>query len=236
MQGVVARHRRGLRRAERARRPAALADRELQRRLRDDRGAQPRARGDLPALPTFERESTMTLARLTEFSKDTNPLVTQLRPAARQLSPDAAGPRQARARPQGPLPQPQPAVRRRRGGPPGDRGLPRRAASAAGQLRRAAAPAQPAAPGPRAVQERADRLLRQHGGDHAGHDAGGQRARALPAHEQPGEPREPRRLSAPDPHEPSQSVRLPRRVQGAGRRAALLRDPPVHRRLRTRRS
>jgi phospholipid/cholesterol/gamma-HCH transport system substrate-binding protein len=39
------------------------------------------------ALPTFERESTITLARLTKFSKDTNPLVTQLRPAARQLSP-----------------------------------------------------------------------------------------------------------------------------------------------------
>jgi phospholipid/cholesterol/gamma-HCH transport system substrate-binding protein len=39
------------------------------------------------ALPTFERESTLTLARLTEFSKATNPLVTQLRPAARQLSP-----------------------------------------------------------------------------------------------------------------------------------------------------
>jgi phospholipid/cholesterol/gamma-HCH transport system substrate-binding protein len=39
------------------------------------------------ALPTFERESTITLARLTQFSKDTNPLVTQLRPAARELSP-----------------------------------------------------------------------------------------------------------------------------------------------------
>ena len=39
------------------------------------------------ALPTFERESKTTLARLTKFSKDTNPLVTQLRPAARELSP-----------------------------------------------------------------------------------------------------------------------------------------------------
>jgi ABC-type transporter Mla subunit MlaD len=39
------------------------------------------------ALPTFERESKTTLARLTRFSKDTNPLVTQLRPAARELSP-----------------------------------------------------------------------------------------------------------------------------------------------------
>jgi virulence factor Mce-like protein len=39
------------------------------------------------ALPTFERESQVTLERLAEFSRDTNPLVTQLRPAARELSP-----------------------------------------------------------------------------------------------------------------------------------------------------
>jgi phospholipid/cholesterol/gamma-HCH transport system substrate-binding protein len=39
------------------------------------------------ALPTFEKESTLTLARLAEFARDTNPLVTQLRPAARELSP-----------------------------------------------------------------------------------------------------------------------------------------------------
>jgi hypothetical protein len=39
------------------------------------------------ALPTFEDESRTTLARLTRFSKQTDPLVTQLRPAARELSP-----------------------------------------------------------------------------------------------------------------------------------------------------
>ncbi len=39
------------------------------------------------ALPTFEDESRVTLDRLTTFSHDTDPLVTQLRPAARQLSP-----------------------------------------------------------------------------------------------------------------------------------------------------
>src|ERR1700755_142874 len=37
------------------------------------------------ALPTFEDESKTTLARLTEFSNETDPLVTQLRPAAREL-------------------------------------------------------------------------------------------------------------------------------------------------------
>src|SRR3954447_9018911 len=39
------------------------------------------------ALPTFEDESRTTLDRLTKFSHDTDPLVTQLRPAARELSP-----------------------------------------------------------------------------------------------------------------------------------------------------
>jgi ABC-type transporter Mla subunit MlaD len=39
------------------------------------------------ALPTFETEATKTVNRLTVFSRATNPLVTQLRPAARELSP-----------------------------------------------------------------------------------------------------------------------------------------------------
>src|SRR3954452_8226042 len=39
------------------------------------------------ALPTFSRESRRTLKRLDRFADNTNPLVTQLRPAARELSP-----------------------------------------------------------------------------------------------------------------------------------------------------
>ena len=38
-------------------------------------------------LPTFERESTLTVDRLARFARTANPLVTQLRPAARELSP-----------------------------------------------------------------------------------------------------------------------------------------------------
>jgi phospholipid/cholesterol/gamma-HCH transport system substrate-binding protein len=38
-------------------------------------------------LPTFEKESQLTLQALTAFAQNANPLVTQLRPAARQLSP-----------------------------------------------------------------------------------------------------------------------------------------------------
>src|SRR5215211_1219085 len=39
------------------------------------------------ALPTFEDESRVTVRRLAQFATDTDPLVTQLRPAARELSP-----------------------------------------------------------------------------------------------------------------------------------------------------
>ncbi|MCW2985688.1 MAG: hypothetical protein JWR63_3258 [Conexibacter sp.] len=39
------------------------------------------------ALPTFEKESQTTLKRLTKFSANANPVVTDLRPAARELSP-----------------------------------------------------------------------------------------------------------------------------------------------------
>jgi len=39
------------------------------------------------ALPTFQREATQTVERLTRFASDTNPLITQLHPAARELSP-----------------------------------------------------------------------------------------------------------------------------------------------------
>lgn len=45
------------------------------------------------ALPTFEHESTLTLNRLDAFAKTANPIITQLRPVARALTPtlQAAG-------------------------------------------------------------------------------------------------------------------------------------------------
>lgn len=51
----------------------AARDRELQETFR--------------VLPTFLRESRTTLTRVTRFANNTDPLVTQLRPAARELSP-----------------------------------------------------------------------------------------------------------------------------------------------------
>jgi virulence factor Mce-like protein len=38
-------------------------------------------------LPTFETESANTVIKLAQYARNTNPLITQLRPAARQLSP-----------------------------------------------------------------------------------------------------------------------------------------------------
>lgn len=45
------------------------------------------------AFPTFERESILTLERLNRFTREANPIITDLRPVARQLSPtlQAAG-------------------------------------------------------------------------------------------------------------------------------------------------
>ena len=80
-------HRRGVRGADRARRPAALADRELQPRVPGHRARDEQLKETFIALPTFERESAQTLERLAEFARTTDPLVTQLRPAARELSP-----------------------------------------------------------------------------------------------------------------------------------------------------
>lgn len=39
------------------------------------------------AFPTFERESILTLNRLNRFTREANPIITQLRPVARQLTP-----------------------------------------------------------------------------------------------------------------------------------------------------
>jgi phospholipid/cholesterol/gamma-HCH transport system substrate-binding protein len=39
------------------------------------------------ALPTFEKESSLTLERLNRFARNADPLITQLRPVARELSP-----------------------------------------------------------------------------------------------------------------------------------------------------
>ena len=82
------RHRRGVRGADGARRPAARADREHRRRCSGPRRRAtarwpPRWWRCRPSRPSRER----TVRRLTRFLRDTDPLVRQLRPAARELGP-----------------------------------------------------------------------------------------------------------------------------------------------------
>ena len=152
--GAVAdlQHRRRVRRADRARRPAARPDRERQPRVRTTASRDRELQETFVALPTFERESRETIDRLTEFARDTDPLVTQLRPAARELSPTLTDLSDARAGPQGVLPRARPADRRV--GAPASRGRARARgpAAAARPARPGAAPAQPGARLPRALQ------------------------------------------------------------------------------------
>ena len=153
------------------------------------------------ALPTFERESTLTLDRLAEFAQTTNPLITQLRPAARELSPTlqdlgALSPDLRRcSRSSDPLITPRARASRR----------PSRCCEDARPLIAQLDPAMrqltPIFAVPRALQARADLVLRQHGRG----DAGERRpAAALPAHDEPAQPGEPGRVSAPGRHQPAE--------------------------------
>ena len=93
-------HRRGVRRAERARRPAAVADRELQPRVRRrPRRATSELKQAFIALPTFERESELTLDRLADVRADDRPADHAAAAGRPRAQPDAAGPRRAVARP-----------------------------------------------------------------------------------------------------------------------------------------
>ena len=120
------------------------------------------------ALPTFERESAQTLERLAEFSVDTDPLITQLRPAARELSPTlqdlgALSPDlEALFRELNPL-----IDASVKGFPAAEKVL-EDARPADRPARPGDAPARPDRRLHRPLQARADRLLRQHGGGHAG--------------------------------------------------------------------
>ena len=184
------------------------------------------------ALPTFERESRLTIDRLTEFARETDPLVTQLRPAARELSPTltdlaALAPDLAAFfRDLGPL-----IDASRRGFPAAERTL-QDLRPLLGAARSDRAPAQPRARRPGLLQARADRVLRQHGRGDAGHRAVGHRARPLPAHHEPVRPGEPRRLSAPHRVQPHEPLRAARALRQAARGARLLRDAAVHARAR----
>ena len=103
-----------------------------------------------------------TLDRLAEFAQTTDPLVTQLRPAARELSPTLQDLGALAPDLKALFQRPRPADRRVADRLPGGRAAPRGRAAADRPARPDAAPAHPDPRLPRALQARAHRVLRQH--------------------------------------------------------------------------
>ena len=122
------------------------------------------------ALPTFERESRETVSAADAVRARHRPARHAAAPGRARAVADADRPGGARAGPRGAVPGPRPAVRRVRQGLPRRRARARGPAAAARPGRPGAAPAQPRARLPRALQARADRVLRQHGRGDAGDD------------------------------------------------------------------
>jgi virulence factor Mce-like protein len=161
------------------------------------------------ALPTFEKESQAT-------------------PRGPAAQPDAAAAQRAGARRQEAVPRHRPARHRVQDRPARHPALPRRAAPAAGELRPGPAPGQPDPGLPRPVQGRAQLVLRQHSRRDPGlHDPEARRTAALPAHDEPDEPRELRGLSAPHRHQPAQPVRVPAGLPEPAPGHGVLRDAPL---------
>ena len=154
--------------------------------------------------PTFLREGRTTTQRLTKFANDTNPLITQLRPAAREISPTLDRPGCAGAGPEGPVPGPRPAREGVQARPAGDGAGPRQHAP------------DTAPPRPVPAQLHADRRLPRplQAGDLAfivndaaatqGTERGFNRTAFLHylRTRQPGEPGDDDRLAVPARHEP----------------------------------
>ena len=112
-------------------------------------------------LPTFLREGRTTTRRLTRFAENTDPLITQLRPAARQLSPllvdlDGLAPDL-----KGLFDDLGPYVPRRAQGTAGHRAGARQHQAPARPARSVPAPAHPGRRLPRALQARDSGLPRQ---------------------------------------------------------------------------
>ena len=154
--------------------------------------------------------------------------MTQLRPAARELSPTLQDLAKLAPDLKALFRDLDPLIDAVEGGPARDRGLPRRPASAAGRTstRRCASSTRPLL-GLGQYKNELSAFFANTVGGHAGHDARRAPRACTTCAREPGQPREPRRLSAPDRHQPAEPVRVPGRVQEPGRRAAVLRDAPL---------
>ena len=147
------------------------------------------------AFPTFQRESRLLLERTAEFAETTDPLITDLKPAAAELGPTMAALERVRAGAERPDGGSRPGPERVRQGPAGGQQLPQ----GRGAVLRSAQPrtraAQPARAVPRRIPGRADVVLRErHRRDERQHEPERQ-ADELHAHHGPAESRGARGLS-----------------------------------------
>ena len=168
-------------------------------------------------LPTFLRESRTTTRRLTEFAKDANPLIDQLRPAARQLSPTLIDLDELSPNLRGLFKDLGPLVRVSRSRPAGHRAGAQQHPAAAASRRPVPAPVHPDRRLPRPLQARDRRTVRQRHRGHAGGRPGSESLRLdpLPAHAEPGEPGGHGGLSVAPPDQPLEPLHRARRLHEA---------------------
>jgi phospholipid/cholesterol/gamma-HCH transport system substrate-binding protein len=175
------------------------------------------------ALPTFEQESTKTLKRLTAFSNNANPLVTQLRPAARQLSPtlkslSALAPDAKKL-----FKAIDPLVTASKAGLPATQRFLDELHPLLADFDPVLRQVNPILEGIGAYKSELTAFFANTGL----HDPEARRAAALPAHDEPGEPGELRCLSAPDRQQPPEPLRVPAQLRQPAAGHAPVRDAPV---------
>jgi virulence factor Mce-like protein len=177
------------------------------------------------ALPTFLDEQRLTLDRLERFSTNTNPLITQLRPAARELSPTLIDLERLAPELRDFFIGFRKAANRAKPGFPALREI----------LDDVAAQRHPAGPGPTALPPGRDRVPRQRRRDEPGQAvrarvAGERRARALPAHLTAAGARLDRRVPGAPQRRPFEPLHEAQRVQHPGQRPRELQHGKLRRR------
>ena len=182
-------------------------------------------------LPTFQIESRKTLNKLDAFAHNANPVISELRPWARELSPTLISLDKLAPNLKAFFIDLNPLITASRLGIPATTQILEDLTPLLGQLdpflRQLIPITDFIAPYRSELTAFfADTVARHSGDRHAGD--GGQEG-PLPAHDQPGQPGDARGVSAPGRHQPAQPLHLPRRLQAPGQPGLPpgLREPPV---------
>ena len=220
-------HRGRVRGAVGARRAAALAGGEHELRVRDDRLAGQRAPGRVPGAADVREGVAADVQPARRVRARDRPADHAAAARGARALADAARPAGHLAGPAQPARAAAAADRRIQGGLPGGREDARGPAAAGRPARPGDGAARAGGRIHRVLQARADVVLRQHRGGDAGHRPADRRA--LPAHQQPAEPGEPRGLSEAAAVQPAEPVPAAGRLRRAQPGVGGLREPPVRR-------